>query len=119
MTFFGFGAAALLPASAITRAVALSLAIALLHPFSEALGALAQRFQRAALRIHGAVGVALAQPAAGVAHRGIGFAEAILAVALIPLLALLALLPLLALLAALTLLAALALSHAALGKLLL
>src|SRR6266567_6709741 len=35
-------AAALLPASAITRAIALSLAIALLHPFSEVLGALAQ-----------------------------------------------------------------------------
>src|SRR5258708_9520113 len=106
-------AAALLPPCAIARAVALSLALTLLHCFGEALGALAQRFQRAALRIHGAVGVALPQPAAGVAHRGIGFAEAVLAVALVALLALLALL------AAATLLATLALSHAALGKLLL
>src|SRR5437016_1815638 len=100
---------ALLPADAIAGTVALSL-IALLHRLRETLGALAQRIQRAALRIHRAIGVALAELAAGIAHRGIGFAETILALAL---LGILTGLPLL------TLLAALALSHAALGKLLL
>src|SRR5207247_3575899 len=105
---------ALLPADAIAGTVALSL-IALLHRLRETLGALAQRIQRAALRIHRAIGVALAELAAGIAHRGIGFAEAILALALLRV----AVLPLLPLLPLLTLLAALALSHAALGKLLL
>src|SRR5260221_2344266 len=100
---------ALLPADAIAGAIALSL-IALLHRLRETLGALAQRIQRAALRIHGAIGVPHAGPAAGLAHRGTGFAEAVLAPAL---LGVLARLPLL------TLLAALALSHTALGKLLL
>src|SRR3984885_287400 len=113
--------AALLPARAITRSVALSLAIALLHGLGEALGTLAQRVQRLALRIHGGVGVALAEPAAGVAHRAVGFAEAILAVGLlIAVLTLLALLTLLTLVAPLPLLAALALlSQAAFGKFLL
>src|SRR5437868_9703116 len=41
--------AALLPANAIARTIALSL-VALLHRLREALGALAQRIQRAALR---------------------------------------------------------------------
>src|SRR5437762_13537887 len=45
---------ALLPADAITGTVALSL-IALLHRLRETLGALAQRIQRAALRIHRAI----------------------------------------------------------------
>src|SRR5882672_9657171 len=103
--------AVLLPACAIARAVALPFAIALLHRLGKALGALAQRIQRAALRIHRAVGVALAKPAAGVAHRRIGLAQAVLAVALV------ALLTLLALFAALTFFATLALPHAALGKL--
>src|SRR5260370_970847 len=101
--------AALLPTDAIAGAIALSL-IALLHRLRETLGALAQRIQRAALRIHGAIGVTFAELAAGIAHRGIGFAEAVLALTL---LGVLARLPLL------TLLAALALSHTALGKLLL
>src|SRR5260370_12134409 len=100
---------ALLPADAIAGTIALSL-IALLHRLRETLRALAQRIQRAALRIHGAIGVALAELAAGIAHRGIGFAEAGLALAL---LGVLSRLPLL------TLLAALALSHAALCKLVL
>src|SRR6266851_1220924 len=94
--------AALLPAGAIARGVALSVAIALLHRLRQALGALAQRFQRLALRIHGALGVAFAELAAGVAHGGIGLAAAVLAVALVALLTLLALLAALALLALLT-----------------
>src|SRR5580700_8516868 len=109
-------AAALLPSGAIAGAIALAVAIALLHRFGETLGALAQRIQRLALRIHGAIGIALAELAAGVAHRVVGLAEAVLAVtglriAVLTLLALLALLPLL------PLLAALALPHAAFGKL--
>ena len=57
--------AALLPARAIARGVALPVAIALLHRLRQALGALAQRFQRLALRIHRAIGVTFAKPAAG------------------------------------------------------
>src|ERR1700722_9504443 len=109
-------AAALLPAGAIAGAVALAVAIALLHRFRKALGALAQRLQRLALRVHRPIGVTLAQPAAGIAHRAVGLAEAVLAVAIVSLFVLLALLTLLA---ALALLALLALSQAALGKLLL
>ena len=106
-------AAALLAALGIARAVARLVAVALLHRFGKALGALAQRFQRAALRIHRAVGIALAEPAAGIAHRGIGLLEPVLAVALVAFaLALLTL----ALFAALAFLAALARSHAALGE---
>src|SRR3984957_9634620 len=112
-------AAALLPAGAIAGAVALAVAIALLHRFRKALGALAQRLQRLALRVHRPIGVTLAQPAAGIAHRAVGLAEAVLAVAIVSLFVLLALLTLLALLAALALLALLALPEAALGKLLL
>src|SRR6267154_1101705 len=48
--------AGLLPALGVARAVARLVAIALLQGVGEALGALAQRLQRAALRIHGAVG---------------------------------------------------------------
>src|SRR5450631_738810 len=106
--------AALLPARAIARAVALTIAVTLLHRLRQTLGALAQRFQRPALRIHGAIGVAFPEPAAGIVHRRIGFAETVLAVALVALLAFLALLTLLA---ALPLLTALALPHAALGQL--
>ena len=64
------------------------------------------------MRIHRAVGVALAELAAGIAHRAVGLAEAVLAVALLRI-------AVLALLALLALLAALALSHAALGEFLL
>src|SRR3984957_15962720 len=112
-------AAALLPAGAIAGTVALAVAIALLHRFRKALGALAQRLQRLALRVHRPIGVTLAQPAAGIAHRAVGLAEAVLAVAIVSLFVLLALLTLLALLAALALLALLALPETALGKLLL
>src|ERR1700732_761609 len=112
-------AAALLTACAGAGAVALAFAIALLHRFSEALGALAQGFQCLPLRINGAVGVTLAELAAGIAHRAIGLTETILAIARIAVLALLALLAFLALLTLLPLLAALALPHAALGKLVL
>src|SRR5260370_3344850 len=84
---------ALLPADAIAGTVALSL-IALLHRLREALGALAQRIQRAALRIHSAIGIALAELAAGIPHRAIGFAEAVLP---LPFLALLPRFPLLTL----------------------
>src|ERR1700692_4744490 len=104
-------AAALLAAGAVAGAVALAFAIALLHRFSEALGALAHRIQRLALRIHGAIGVAFAELATGVAHRVVGFAEAVLAVTLLRI----AVLALLTLLTLLTLLAALALPHAAPG----
>ena len=90
----GLIAAALLPAGAIAGTLALPLAFALLHRVREALGALAQRLQRLALRIHGGIGIALAQPRAGVAHRAVGLAEPVLAVAVLGLLvALLALLP--------------------------
>src|SRR4051794_14841815 len=81
---------ALLAAGAIAGAV-LPLAFALLHAFGQALSALAQRLERPALRIHRAIGVPLAEPAAGIAHRAVGLAETILAVALIALLALLTL----------------------------
>src|SRR5207237_8076002 len=104
-------AAVLLTSAAIAGAVALSVSIALLHRLSEALGSLAQRIQRAPLRIDSAISVAFPQPAGGIAHGRIGFAEAVFPLALFALLALLALF------AALPLLAALALSHAALGKL--
>src|SRR5262249_38293567 len=90
-------------------------AVTLLHRLGEALGALAQRVQRPALRIDGAVGIAFAEPAGGVAHRRIGLVEAVLAIALLAALTLLAL-ALLSLLAALALLAALSRSHAALGE---
>src|ERR1700730_17973257 len=73
-------AAALLSAGAIAWTVALSVAVALLHGFSQTLGALAQRIQRLALRIRGGMGVTLAEPAAGVAHRVVGFAEAVLVI---------------------------------------
>src|SRR4029453_13592519 len=84
----------------------------LFHGFRQTLGALAQRFQRAALRVHRAVGIALAEPAAGIAHRAIGLLQPILAIALVAALPLLAL----PLFAALALLAALARPHAALGE---
>src|ERR1700721_2662442 len=109
-------AAALLPPGAIAGAVALAVPIALLHRFGETLGALAQRIQCLALRIHGTVRIALAELATGVTHRIVGLAETILAVAGLWI-AVLTLLALLALLALLPLLAALALPHAALGKL--
>src|SRR4029077_19042226 len=83
----------------------------------KARGPFAARVQRPALRVHRAIGIALAEPAAGVAHRRIGLIEAVLAVTLVALLTLLALLALLTrLLSALAFLAALALSHAALGE---
>src|ERR1700710_2675374 len=94
-------AAALLPAGAIAGSVALPLAFALLHGVGETLGALAQRFQRPALAIDGAFGVALPEPASGIAHRRIGVAKTVLAVALIALLTALALLALLSFLPAL------------------
>src|ERR1700722_13889393 len=104
-------AAALLSPGAIAGAVALAVPIALLHRFGETLGALAQRIQCLALRIHGTVRIALAELATGVTHRIVGLAVAGLWIAVLTLLALLALLALL------PLLAALALPHAALGKL--
>ena len=70
-------AAALLPAHAVARAVALPVAIALLHGVGEALGALAHRFQRLTLRIHRAIGIALAEPAVGIAHRVVGVAHGV------------------------------------------
>src|SRR6185437_9868850 len=98
--------ARLLPAHALARA--LPVAIALLHRLGELLGALAQRLERLALRVYRAVGIAVAELAAGVTHGAVGLAEAILAV--ITLVAPLLLLVLVALLAR---------SHAALGELLL
>ena len=65
--------------------------------------------------VHRAVGIALAEPAAGIAHRAIGLLQPVLAVALVAALTLLAL-PLFAALALLALLAALARPHAALGE---
>src|SRR5207249_9269887 len=106
---------ALLAASGIAGAVARLVAVTLLHGLGQALGSLAQRVQRPALRVHRAVGIALAEPAGGVAHRVIGLIEPVLAIALVAALTLLAL-TLLALFAALALLAALARPHAALGE---
>src|SRR5262249_35915035 len=116
--------AGLLAAHALARTIALPFAVALLHCLGKALRALAQRIERLALRLHRGVGIALAQPAAGITHRAVGLAKAVVAVALVALLALLALalLALLSLLAlpALALLALLALlSHTALGQFLL
>src|SRR5579871_411759 len=103
----------LLPASAVAGAVTLTVAVALLHGFGKALRPLAQGIERLALRIDGAIGVALAKLAAGIAHRVIGRAKTViiiagLAVAILP-----------RLLALLTLLTALAWPHAALGQFLL
>ncbi|HXD03134.1 MAG TPA: hypothetical protein VN627_07480, partial [Novosphingobium sp.] len=70
------------------------------------------------MRVHRTVGIALAEPAAGIAHRGIGLIEPVLAVAGIAALTWLALALLHALLAALALLpllTALTRPHAALG----
>src|ERR1700733_3647798 len=104
------GAVARLTAGAGTAgAVALAVAVLLLHGLGEALRSLAQGIQCLALRIDGAIGVALAELAAGIAHGAIGRAEAILVIAL-------AVAVLTWLLALLTLLTALARSHAALGQ---
>ncbi len=64
----------------------------LLHRLREALRALAQRVERAALRIDGAVGVALAEIALGLAHGVAGSAELIQPVLALTCCALLALL---------------------------
>src|SRR4030088_1058399 len=112
--------AALLPPRAVARAVTLTFAVTLLHRLRQTLGALAQRFQRPALGIHSAIGVPLPEPAGGIVHRRIGFAETVLTVALVALpdfLARLALLAALPFLTALALVTALALPHAALGQL--
>ena len=53
----------------------------LLELLGEALGALAQGIERPALAVHGAIGIALAERAVGVAHGVVGIAE-IVAVAL-------------------------------------
>ena len=112
-------AGALLPARAIIRAGALPLAITLLHSLGQILGALAQRVERLALCVHGAIGITLAKLTAGIVHRAIGIAERIATVTLL-LAAVLSILTLFALLALLAFLAALALLvHAAPGELLL
>ena len=77
---------------------ALTLALPLLHLLREVLRAAAQRFERAALRVDRAVGIALAELAFGVAHRAVGLAE--------PFARVLALLAVLALLTGLALLPA-------------
>src|SRR5207244_4173038 len=69
------------------------LPLLLLHRLGEVLGAAPQRLERTALRIDRAVGVALAEPAFGLAHGFAGLAELIhLTLAVLALLALLALL---------------------------
>jgi hypothetical protein len=81
------------------------------------LGAPAHRVDGAALTLHGAVGIALAEGIGGIAHRFVGVCKIIAAVALLALLALLPALPaltLLALLALLTFLALLVLAEPAL-----
>src|SRR6516165_11266417 len=72
----------LLPAGALARTVAL-LTVALLHRLRHALGALAQGLQRPALRVDRGVGIAFSELVAGIAHRRIGFAQAVLVVALV------------------------------------
>src|SRR5262249_33077410 len=85
----GLVAAALLAAGAVAPAVVrLAVTIALPHGFRQALGTLAQRLQRLALGVHGAVGIALAEASGGVAHRVVGLVQAVLAVALVALLTL-------------------------------
>src|SRR5262249_11769285 len=69
--------AGLLAAHPVARAL---IAIALLHRFGELLGALAQRLERLALRVDGAVGIALAELAAGIAHGAVGLAQTVLAI---------------------------------------
>src|SRR5258708_7401758 len=69
--------AGLLAAVPFARAIALTVAVTLLHGLREALGALAERIQRLALRIDGGVGIALAQLAASIAHRRISLAETV------------------------------------------
>ena len=54
---------ALLATSGIAGAVARLVAVTLLHGFRQALRALAQRVQRAPLRVHRAVGITFAEPA--------------------------------------------------------
>src|SRR5262249_39909861 len=112
----GLVTAALLAAGAVAGAVLLTIAVARLHGLGEALRAIAQRLQRAALCIHRAFPIAFAEPAGGIAHLGISLIKAVLAVALIALLALLALL---AGIAALALVAALLGAHATLGQVIL
>jgi hypothetical protein len=98
-------AAALLAAGAIAGTIALTIAVALLHGLGETLCSLAQSIERLALRIDGAVGIALAELAAGIAHRVVSRAKTILVIALLRF----------AILALLALLTALAGRHAALG----
>src|SRR4051794_36663651 len=74
--------AGLLTTLGVAGAVARLVAIAGLH-VGKALGTLAQSLQRLALRIHRAVGVAFAEPAARIAHGGIGLLEPVLAVTLV------------------------------------
>ena len=57
------------------RARSAAFAVPLLHRFGELLRALAQRIERAALRVDRAVGVALAEIAFGFTHRLAGVAE--------------------------------------------
>ena len=94
--------------------VALPLAHLLLHLLRQFLRTLAHRLQRAALTIHRAFRVALAEPAIGIAHRAVGIGK-LITVAISRSLALLAAgLSLLALLSLLlALFALLALPHAA------
>src|SRR6202044_2252341 len=110
------GAVARLTAGAGTAgAVALAIAVLLLHRLGKALCSLAQGVQRLALRIDRTIGIALAELATGIAHRIIGGAKPILAAVIAGLRVAI----LTRLLARLTLLAALVRSHAALGPLIL
>ena len=59
----------------------MALAHLLLDLLGEALGAFAQRVEGAALAIDGAVRIALAERAFGVAHRGIRFGKFVAALA--------------------------------------
>src|SRR3954454_3597312 len=112
-------AAALLTAGAVAGAIVLAVAVAGLHLLRQVLRALAQRFQCLALRIHRAFRIALAEPAVGVAHRGVGVSQIVVAIALLAGIAVLALLALLTFLALLAFLALGALAHAAPCQLLL
>src|SRR5580692_8376044 len=71
-------AVALLPAGPLAGPIALTVAVLLLHGLGEALRPLAQGIQRLALRIDGTVGIALTELAAGITHRVVGSAQAIL-----------------------------------------
>src|SRR4051794_38627446 len=110
----GLIAAALLAAGPVAGTIPLPVAIALLHRLGHLLRTLAQGVERLALRVHGAIRIAVAELRAGIAHGAVGGVQTAVVITVVAvliailaglsLLALLALLPLLTFLAFLSLL---------------